>query len=1061
MALVAWAFGIHLAWSASPEAVTLPGTAHRSVTPLGSSHAPELALPAAVVFVSAAPNLTPAGGNGHLQIYLHRVVEDRSELVSANPRGRPSTGPSTAPSVSADGRYIAFMSEADDLLEGLPRGLAQVHVFDTRTRELRLISRNAGGVPGNGPSIHPRMAPDGSGVLFESAADNLVPGDMNGAVPDLHFWDRATDTVVRVSSTPSGESGNAGCSIEDAVISHEGRWVAFVSRASDLAAGDLNGARPDVFLWNRDTATVRLVSRQVEGSFGDSRWPRISDDGRHVAFLNTAANLDVPGIPNRVGVVYAVETGEMTAVPAPSGGGSTTPVAGLGLSGNGRYVVLQTFTGIWRWDRLEGTYAAVAPPPRNLAGISHDGRFVYSFGAGPAERIGRGRHFYRTDLVEADDACVTCPADGDHHGGAADAVVSADGHWVAFESDQDGWVADDRNSAADIFLRRIGSAEVRLISRAFAAGFPAPVTYGHPRSFHGPTSRVEWLPRAVSADGRHAILLTQSPGTPSSWQFAAVDALLGTVTPVTVTPDGMPQERGEIASAQFAEDGTVVVFASASPTMVEGDANRAMDVFERDLVDGTTRVLSATAGTVTAAHRGGFGPVVSPTGRHVAFVSQSSTLTDTAAPTSPNVYLHDRTTRLTRRLTRYQRDDALTFETLRFAPDGGTLFLVATLRGLEGVEAPPVSTGLPVLYACQVESGVVTAIGRELRVGNATIPIVVATQPHASQDGSRVAFNLARGPWTPDEVGVLDRATGETRLASVDAGGFPIDGATTGLGLSLDGRWLLMRTLDAGVAMIAGRPGWQDRNNEPDLYLRDLHSGSNLLVSVHASGNGTGTRGVRAAALSPLGTHVAFVSLASDLVEGAPEDGLKLYLRDLRTGTTWLLGQPEPDVPSGNPFHPVWSGDGRVLFYERTAPAASHGRREVCRVVVHPADTDGDGLDDDWEMARFGGLDRDGTGDADGDGISDRDEFLSGTDPMSPASGLRILIIESLSGGWRRVVWQSVPGRNYRVEFREALGEGAWQSLGTVSALGSVSGIDDLPPPGIGRRFYRVVASLR
>src|SRR6185503_9613825 len=120
------------------------------------------------------------------------------------------------------------------------------------------------------------------------------------------------------------------------------------------------------------------------------------------------------------------------------------------------------------------------------------------------------------------------------------------------------------------------------------------------------------------------------------------------------------------------------------------------------------------------------------------------------------------------------------------------------------------------------------------------------------------------------------------------------------------------------------------------------------------------------------------------------------------------------------------------------------------------ADTDGDGIDDDWEVAYFGNLSRNGSGDFDGDGQTDLQEFLAGTDPTNSGSIFRVLTVSPIGGGSTRVMWNAAPNRSYRLEYKDDLNATSWTALnGTISWNGSTASTTDSSP--IGARFYRVV----
>ena len=149
-----------------------------------------------------------------------------------------------SPAISADGRFVAFVSFATNLVPGDTNDATDVFVRDRQTGTTRRVSLGPGGVQGNGGSAGPAISANGRFVAFFSAATNLVPGDTNGTA-DVFVRDRQTGTTRRVSLGPGGVQGD-GDSV-GAAISADGRFVAFESDATNLVPGDTNGA-PDVFV---------------------------------------------------------------------------------------------------------------------------------------------------------------------------------------------------------------------------------------------------------------------------------------------------------------------------------------------------------------------------------------------------------------------------------------------------------------------------------------------------------------------------------------------------------------------------------------------------------------------------------------------------------------------------------------------------------------------------------------------------------------------------------------------------------------------------------------------
>jgi len=190
-----------------------------------------------------------------------------------------------------------------------------------------------------------------------------------------------------------------------------------------------------------------------------------------------------------------------------------------------------------------------------------------------------------------------------------------------------------------------------------------------------------------------------------------------------------------------------------------------------------------------------------------------------------------------------------------------------------------------------------------------------------------------------------------------------------------------------------------------------------------------------------------------------------------------LLLLPEPlkstlssnfnGAASGNRLsaNPVLSADGNVVVFESYSSDLTVGDFNEAKDIFvfrwSVGDTDGDGLGDDWEMAYFGDLSRDGTGDFDGDGQSDLAEFRAGTSPTENASIFRAFTLSSSNPADGLVVlWNAVPGRTYRVEYKDGIEDPNWTELpGEVVATSATGAKLDATTKTTAKRFYRVVAS--
>ena len=186
---------------------------------------------------------------------------------------------------------MAFRSGASNLVPGDTNGTSDVFVRDRQTGETTRVSLDSAGSQGNGTSWTPSISADGRFVAFHSLASNLVPGDTNGW-DDVFVHDRQTGETTRVSVDSSGVQGDGDSRF--AFISADGRFVAYHSNASNLVPGDTNGSL-DVFAHDRQSGERELVSLGSSGTQGNdsSVAPSISADGRFVAFVSLASNLVV------------------------------------------------------------------------------------------------------------------------------------------------------------------------------------------------------------------------------------------------------------------------------------------------------------------------------------------------------------------------------------------------------------------------------------------------------------------------------------------------------------------------------------------------------------------------------------------------------------------------------------------------------------------------------------------------------------------------------------------------------------------------------------------------
>ena len=307
------------------------------------SFAPELSADGSTVaFVSLATNLAAPEPAQVASVFVRDPRTGRTERVSDGVDGLAADGDSRNPSLSGDGLVVAFESAASNLVGGDTNGTSDVFVHDRVSGRTTRVSVDSGGAQGNEGSFTPSISADGRYVAFASEATGLVPGDHNRA-EDVFVHDRKTGRTTVMSVASDGQPGN-GASYSPS-ISADGRYVAFASEATNLVRGDTNGAT-DIFVHDRETGRTTRVTVASDGTQvnGDSFTPSISGDGRFVAFTTDAGNV-VAGDDNRASDVFVHDgqTGRTVLVSVashghPSARGNFAPC----LSADGRTVAFVT-----------------------------------------------------------------------------------------------------------------------------------------------------------------------------------------------------------------------------------------------------------------------------------------------------------------------------------------------------------------------------------------------------------------------------------------------------------------------------------------------------------------------------------------------------------------------------------------------------------------------------------------------------------------------------------------------------------------------------------------------
>jgi Tol biopolymer transport system component len=317
--------------------------------------------------------------------------QDYEAVTQTTAGGLPSEGVGDL-AMSGDGRYVVFSTLASDVISGDANATWDVFLRDTVLDTTELISMTPAGLVGNSESRYPRVTEDGRYVVFASGASDLVPGDANSA-PDIFRYDRSTATMTLISVSDAGLQQNIGhweprmCDISD-----DGRYVAFVTRATNLSGYDYHFSDRDVY-W-RDTVdeTTRLVSISYLGDQRDTGWePSVSSTGDFVSFTSNSwlihpddadSNDDVYLWHNASGMIDLISQG-------PAGYGGTGGNSSKStITPDGRYVVFESSctdlspldptssTDIYLRDRSAGTTEFVS---YNDDGTVYSGSWLMSY----------------------------------------------------------------------------------------------------------------------------------------------------------------------------------------------------------------------------------------------------------------------------------------------------------------------------------------------------------------------------------------------------------------------------------------------------------------------------------------------------------------------------------------------------------------------------------------------------------------------------------------------------------------------------------------------------------
>ena len=384
--------------------------------------------------------------NRDSDIFVRDVVAGASELISAHDPALMSVTPNglsvcSMSSVSTDAHYVAFASEADNLVANDTNGCRDIFLCDLAAGTNSLVSVSRFGAVGNGMSTEPAVSGDGKFVAFTSGATNLVAGDNNNAL-DVFVRDVQAATTRLVSTNYTG-TGSGNADSYSPAISSDGRYVYFRSKASNLAAGGFSGEN----LFVRDLQAPTNTALTAAGVSCSATTP----DARFTAYVDTAG-----------AKLYVWDSQSATRVYTNSTSGLS--VSAIGISPDGQRIAYSSASQLYVADRTAGTngvFLSYRAPSRAGLRFSADGRFLVC-----AAVVSSTNQVYLHDFLGGTNFLVSRSyTSGTAAYGNSDAPdISPNGRFIAYRSDATNIVDGDSGGNVNVFLYDQQSGATTLLS---------------------------------------------------------------------------------------------------------------------------------------------------------------------------------------------------------------------------------------------------------------------------------------------------------------------------------------------------------------------------------------------------------------------------------------------------------------------------------------------------------------------------------------------------------------------------------------------------------------------
>jgi len=932
-------------------------------------------------------DVTDSGGVAATQVTRTVVVNDPAgwaiKLVSKNPTGVPSNGRSFYSSVSDNGRYVAFESNASDLVSDDTNGLWDIFLYDNQTDSTTLISRNTLGLPANGDSRIPSMSADGIFIVYTSAATDLVGTDTNGA-NDVFLYEIATSITTRVSIDSDQIQAEGDSFLFSNAISNNGRYVVFDSQASNLVAGDTNALK-DIFRHDTQTGeTIRInvSSSGVEANgFSGATFTDMSADGNKVSFVSIADNL----APNDTNAQYDVfvrdiSAGTTTRVSVGNGGieGNNTSCCSS-ISNDGRYSVFNStatnfFTGdsnnnydVFLRDTVSNTTTLISVSSSGVQGdglnsspfISGDGRFI-SYPSNALNLVANGAVLnpnaaflpYLHDTLTGDTTLILEPVAGSVSvagpSGSGVIAINNDGNAMVMYSDEYNLVPSDNNAELDVFLALrdtdndgLGDTdELVLGTQPFI-----PDTDGDGVSDGDEISQGSDPLDSFNLPNNSAPVITLN----GSATVTIVEGLNYTDAGATATDS---EDDDIVITANIQNNSTVV------NTAVPGTYIVAYDVWDSGNLRATqiTRIVTVAPNNTPTLSLDGDSVVNVVVGETYIDAGASATdVEDDDATLTSNIVVNglpsDTSTPATYIVT-YDVTDSSGFAATQITrtvvvnnPAGWAHKLVsknsvgnpANQWSIEGAISAdgryvvfssdatdivvPDTNGFTDIFLQDVQTGTTIKINNGLSGAEAN---GLSDTVDISADGLFVVFESEASNLIANDInGVKDVFVYDVTTTAITR----VNQSTTGTAAN-QGAWSGSTSIsDNGQYIVFNSHATNlvanDTNGMQDVFRHDRSTGETIRISVSTAGvEGNETTYVQD--ISPDGQQVVFWSRASNLVAADTNDVADVFLKDLQTGEVTLISVDSNEQQAVGPdlnlsYRGAISDDGQFVVFTSTA----------------------------------------------------------------------------------------------------------------------------------------------